>query len=137
MKTALLVAGIGQTRDGIQALLASISDVDVVAVTGNIGAALAHASETCPDLIVLIIDHLTDDLNESVAALRNRCLEIPMLVLTDSETARQDFVNSQIDAIHRIGIRAAELSKVIETLLKTNEPSIGVQTTVHNRNTEK
>ena len=137
MKTALLVAGISQTRDGVQALLASISDVDVVAITGNIGSALVHTSETCPDLIVLIIDHLTDDLNKSVATLRNRCLEIPMLVLTDSEAARQVLINSQIDAILRIGIQAAELSKVIETLLKTNEPSVGVQTNVHNRNTEK
>lgn len=137
MKTVLLVARISQTRDGVQALLASISDVDVVTVTGNIGSALVHTSEICPDLIVLIIDHLTDDLNKSVATLRNRCLEIPMLVLTDSEAARQDLINSQIDAILRIGIQAAELSKVIETLLKTNEPSIGVQTTVHNRNTEK
>ena len=65
MKNALLVARIGPTRDGIQALLDSMKDVELVAVTNNFEAALAYSSENCPKLVVLIIHHLTIDLKVS------------------------------------------------------------------------
>lgn len=118
MKTVLLVARVGPTRDGIQALLDSMKDVELVTVTDDIEAALAYASDTCPNLIILVIDRLSHELNEAMPALHNRCLETGILIFTHSEAARQETMNSQIATILPIGIRAVELSQAIETLLK-------------------
>ena len=123
MKNALLVARIGPTRDGIQALLDSMKDIELVTVTDDIGVALAYASENCPNLIVLVIDRLTHELKEAMPTLRNRCLETGMLVLASGNAARQDFINYQIDVVLPIGIQARELSQAIEELLKTEDHS--------------
>lgn len=127
MKIALLVARVGPTRDGIQALLDSMKDIELVTVTDDIGAALAYASENCPNLIVLVIDRLTHELKEAMPALRNRCLETGVLVLASSNAARQDFINYQTDVVFPIGIQARELSQAIEELLKTEDHSTSTE----------
>ena len=110
MKDALLVARIGPTRD-----------VELVAVTEYLRAALVYTADTCPDLIIVTQDTLNNRSADRLIKLRSQCVHTPILVLADNAAAVPDMPEGLIDIVLQTGIQSSEISRTIEALLETQQ----------------
>jgi two-component system, LytTR family, response regulator AlgR len=114
---ALIVAQPGPLQDSLQALLTSISQIEIVAEATDLSAILRMGNRIQPD-IVLLDAHLPE--NEIWTALRqiqDEWSQTRTIVLVESSHQQQQAMDAGADVALPKGFPAAKFAATIEGLL--------------------
>ena len=120
MITLLLIRP-GPLLDGLDALLTSIPEVQLVAHSSSAEAALGFCRQNKTELIILEVRHENGDLLNVVPEMKALCPGGNVLALIHDESDRQTANLAQVDRILSVGISASKLKNEIEEFARTSE----------------
>ena len=115
---ALLVLRPGPLRDGLNALLASMREIRLVAQAEDTDAALDFLAGHCVELAILRLEAGDRQLSETVAKMKTLCPQIQLVVLIEDEEGWQTANASGADLVLRLGMRASVIKSEIEALIR-------------------
>ena len=118
---ALLLIRPGPLRDGLDALMVSFPDVQLVAHSNDADAALNFCRKNNTELIVLEVRPDHSDLLNIVSEMKTLCPQANVLALIHDENDRRPAELAQVDLILSIGTPAAKLKVGIEGLVCPSE----------------
>jgi DNA-binding NarL/FixJ family response regulator len=118
---ALLLIRPGPLRDGLDALMVSISDVQLVAHPNDAGAALDFCRQNKTELIVLEVRPDDRELLKIVSEMKTLCPQGNVLALIHDESERKPAEQAQVDLILSVGTPASKLKVEIEGLARSSE----------------
>jgi DNA-binding NarL/FixJ family response regulator len=120
MITLLLIRP-GPLLDGLDALLISLPEVQLVAHSSSAEAALGFCRQNKTELIILEVRHDNGGLLNVVPEMKTLFPQGNVLALIHDESDRQSAELAQVDRILSIGIPASKLKIEIEELARTSE----------------
>ncbi len=115
-KSILIVTKQGRTLDGLQALLRTLTGVEVIGQVENGTTALEMISQNRPDLLLLVTNLPHDEAWVILDGLRDAPLP-RCLVLTDTITQKKRAEMLGADDVLLSGFSAAELFESISSLM--------------------
>ena len=115
----LLVARRGALRDGLSALLSTLSEVGVVSATDNLDSAFMFLVEHCPLLVLLIIDQFDHEQLAKVESMKAACPQMKMLALVQRPEEVLPLEASGVDAVLMQGASTDKLTETILALLES------------------
>jgi DNA-binding NarL/FixJ family response regulator len=113
----LLLLKPGSLRDGLNALLSTISDVQLVVHAHDSSAALEFCRKNPNTLIIMEIKSGDRALLAHVPEMKALNPQIPVIALIHDEADREAAVQAGIDLIMDIGTRAPDLKEKIEAMV--------------------
>jgi DNA-binding NarL/FixJ family response regulator len=120
----LLIIRPGPLLDGLDALLISIPEVQLVAHSSSVEAALGFCRQNKTELIILEVRHDNGGLLNVVPEMKALCPQGSVLALIHDESDRQTAELAQVDRILSVGIPASKLKSEIEEFARTSKPAI-------------
>lgn len=117
---ALLLIRPGPLRDGMDALMVSIPDVQLVAHSNDAETALDFCRQNKADLIVIEVRPDDRDLLNIVSEMKALCTEGNVLALIHDENNRLSAEMAQVDLVLSIGTPAAKLKVGIDGLIHSS-----------------
>lgn len=117
---ALLLIRPGPLRDGMDALMVSIPDVQLVAHSNDAETALDFCRQNKADLIVIEVRPDDRDLLNIVSEMKALCTEGNVLALIHDENNRLSAEMAQVDLVLSIGTPAAKLKVGIDELIHSS-----------------
>jgi DNA-binding NarL/FixJ family response regulator len=115
-RVILIVAPPGDLQIGLQALLTTHLDVDVL-VTGVGSSALNVIEKHNPSIVVLDIDLLSDAVSMIITYVKYNCPETACVVMVNDDQARSPLKDQGADFVLLKGFPALKLVTLIEDLL--------------------
>ncbi len=114
----LLVVRPGPLRDGLNALLSSMPEVQLVAQANDASAAIDFCQGRPNELVIMEIKPGDRDLLTKVSDIKALCSKGEVIALIHDEDDREPAEESGVDLIIRVGIRAAELKeRIVEAVV--------------------
>ncbi len=117
---ALLLIRPGPLRDGMDALMVSIPDVQLVAHSNDAETALDFCRQNKADLIVIEVRPDDRDLLNIVSEMKALCTKGNVLALIHDENNRLSAEMAQVDLVLSIGTPAAKLKVGIDELIHSS-----------------
>ena len=113
----------GELQIGLQALLTSHLDVDVLAVS-KLSSALKAIDRQKPSLVILDQDISRKEIAAAAKKIKTAWPEILCLVLVNDERGREVLVDSSVDLVLVKGLKGIDLVDMIRMLLKNQKDEI-------------
>ena len=117
-KLILIINPPGDLQIGLQALLTSHLDVDVLAVS-EVDSAINVIKRHVPALVILDQNISKMDLDSIIAEIKTRWAEIICLVLVNDDQSKDHFDQASADLVIVKGLLGSRLVEEIRLLLKT------------------
>lgn len=117
---ALLLIKPGPLRDGLDALMVSISDVQLVAHSNDAEAALDFCKQNNTELVVLEVRPDDHDLLNIVSEMKALCPQGHVVALIHDEKDRRSAEQAEADLVLIVGTPAAKLKVGIEGLVRSS-----------------
>ncbi|MCF7875846.1 hypothetical protein K9M06_02205 [Candidatus Bipolaricaulota bacterium] len=117
-KTVLIVAGPGEVREGIEALLEAIPEIGLVKSFSPVTLVRANIKKLVPELIVLDSTHEEVDCRKLLSQLKQRLPCIKVLAIVDREEEEEICRDEGSDATLVKGFRAQGLIDIVKSLLE-------------------
>lgn len=114
---ALIVAGPGDLRNSLRALLTATPEVGLVHHANDSQSALRMVEERCPDLVVIDLNSSSEDLPGALARIRTICPRSRCLALADHTDQQREVESAGADVAVLKGFPAWKLATVIKRLL--------------------
>lgn len=114
--TVLIVARPGPLRDGVQALVSAMSQVEAVCEADDLSAALPEV-DGCPDLVLLACEVRKGAVGSMVGQARARWPEARCITLVGSVEQQQEAESAGADAVALNGLPPQKLLKKIAGML--------------------
>jgi DNA-binding NarL/FixJ family response regulator len=114
---ALIVSRSCAVRDGLVALLEATLEIDIIVQSMGVQSAWNLVQDVNPDITLVYIEYLTQDLATFIANLNSTC-NSPILAIVNSEIDRQKIVDYGADIVVLEGLPSAKLANHITTLLQ-------------------
>ena len=121
----LLVVRPGSLRDGLNALLSSMPEVQLVAQANDASAAIDFCQGRPNELVIMEIKPGDRNLLTKVSDIKVLCPKGEVIALIHDEEDWEPAEASGVDLIIRVGIRAAELRERIAEAVVSLEKSAG------------
>ncbi len=121
----LLVVRPGPLRDGLNALLSSMPEVQLVAQANDASAAIDFCQGRPLELVIMEIKPGDRDLLTKVSDIKALCPKGEMIALIHDEEDWEPAEAAGVDLIIRVGIRAVELRERIAEAVVSLEKSAG------------
>ena len=115
--SALIVARPGPLRDGLQALMTAIPQIDAVREMDDVSSALRVVFERSPALVVLDSNLAGSEVWMTVRRARARWPQARCIFLADNVQQHQEAEAAGVDAVLLKGFPAAKLIATIVRLL--------------------
>jgi DNA-binding NarL/FixJ family response regulator len=112
----VIAAESGRLREGLQTMLASIVDLDVVAVVEDSPSALEVIESQRPDLVIVDASLSGQDIAEFVRTMRRAWNGVRCLAVADRLGQFQPLLDAGADRVLLKGFSAAELAEAIKQL---------------------
>ena len=125
---ALLAAKPGRVRDGLQALLAAMPQIETIELANDSASALRMIARHWPALVLLDTNLPANGVWTVLEQVKTRWPQVRCLILTDNNRQRHMAQAIGADAMLIKGFPAMELFGAIKQLLSKNEQRAG-QTT--------
>ena len=117
----LIVAKPGRVRDGLQALLAAISQTEIVGPADDGPSALRMITEHHPVLVLLDADLPDDGAPTVLGRIKSEWPQIRCIVLADNVRQQQAAQAAGADSVLIKGFPAAQLFATIKRLIPRHE----------------
>ncbi len=117
MLNVLIVARKGELRDGLQALLTSISRLVMISITDNLDSAVTYTANHCPEIVVIDVESPDTALRSAVKDIKGCCPASRLLILVRDEAGRQTAAVYGADSVVVSGVKADDLAATIQRLL--------------------
>lgn len=114
---AVLVIKPGPLRDGLDALLFTMPDVQLVAHPSDNNAAIDFCRKNPDALIIFEIRSNDPGLMDTIPEMKERCPLGRVVALINTESDLRSAEEVGADLIMRVGVRASELKTSIEELV--------------------
>ena len=114
---ALIVSRSCAVRDGLVALLEASQEIDIIVQSLGAQSAWNLVQDVNPDITLVYIDYLTQELATFIANLNSTCIS-PILAIVNSEVDRQKIVACGADIVVMEGLPSAKLATHITALLQ-------------------
>jgi len=125
---ALLVLRPGPLRDGLNALLSAMPEIQLVAQAGDTDAALEFLARHCAELALIMLESGDRQRMGTVLEMKALCPQTQVVVLVEDGRDRQVAESSGGDLVLGMGTRAAELKAKIRELVRLPaEEGVAVQ----------
>lgn len=118
---AVLVIKPGPLRDGLDALLFSMPDVQLVAHANDNNTVLDFCQKNPDALLILEIRPDSQDLLATISEVKVRCPQGRVVALIHTQRDQRDAEEAGADLILRVGTRAPMLKTSIEGLIRTTD----------------
>lgn len=118
---ALVITKPGHLRNGLQALLRTVPQIEVIAESNDPSVLMRMSDEIHPDLIVLDAEVIEDPEWTAISKLKGEWPRTTILVLTDTDQQGKAAKQAGADLILREGYPAAGLVNLIENSLMKNK----------------
>ena len=115
--SALIVARPGPLRDGLQALMTAIPQIDAVREMDDLSSALRVVFERSPALVLLDSNLASGEVWMTVRRARARWPQARCILLADNVQQHQEAEAAGVDAVLLKGFPAAKLIATIVRLL--------------------
>lgn len=116
----LIISPPGDLQIGLQALLTTHLDVDVL-VVGEAASALKVIERHNPTLVILDQDIPGNPVSDLVQAIKNGWPKIICIVLVNDDQGRQEIIAAGADLVVIKGLPGGKLVTEIKRLLSNNE----------------
>ena len=113
----LIVARPGPLRDGVEALLASIHQIEVIGKVGRVSTAVRIAGERPLDLLLVDAGLLHGGVRQLVASCQNLHRGLRCVVLADNIRQVREARDLGVDAVFLQGFPADRFVRTVERLL--------------------
>lgn len=117
-RTVLILAKPGEPRDGIEALLAAVPQVDSVYCRSNVNVNDSQLAKLGADLIVFNSTKTGHSVNNQLRQIKQRLPSIKVLTIVDTEEAKTKRDNRYSDVTLVKGFRGGRFIEVVRTLLE-------------------
>ena len=121
--SVLIVASPGELREGLQALLATRSQIGRVLVANDGAEALSAIERSCPDLLVVDGNILASNVRRLLERAREECPHSRCLVLVDSTAQLNEAESAGADRAVLKGYPASQLLRVVSELIHSPDAS--------------
>jgi DNA-binding NarL/FixJ family response regulator len=121
-RIALIAAQPGPLRDGLQALLMTVPQIEAVCQVGNVSSVLTVVAEHHPTLVLLDTNFPGEGVLTVLSRIKTNGFQSRCLVLADEIQQQQDAKTAGADVALLKGFPAAKLCEIIEDLL--SEPKV-------------
>ena len=118
---ALIVTHRGSLQNGLQALVMSIPQVDIIGQVDDGSQALAIIQEHHPDLVLLDTDLPNNEEWQVLKRIKALRPEIRCIVLADDVRQQQEATTLKADVVLLKGFPPAKLAETIETIVATEK----------------
>ena len=118
-KKILIIAGPGEVREGIKALLEAIPGIGPVDCSASLPLDRAKVNQPVADLVILDFSVMDENCQTLLSQLKQQLPCIKTLVLVDREEEELSCQAGGIDAVLIKGFRGGDLVDVVQDLLKT------------------
>ena len=115
---ALLMVKPGSLRDGLDALLYTIPEVDLVVHANDTNAALDFCKQHSTILVIMEIKPDDHDVLAQVSDMKAYCSQVHMMALIHDEKDRPYADDAGIDLVISSGTKAADLKTEILNLVQ-------------------
>ena len=113
----MIVAPKGRVRDGLQALLMAMPQVERIDLADDVPSALT--SERAPALVLLDVDQHRDDIPAALESIRSRWPGVRCLILANSVQEQQVAKAAGADDVLLKGFPTARLFESVRGLIAT------------------
>ncbi len=120
IKLALIVAKPDHMRDGVQSLLRTLPQIEIIAEIKSPSVLLSMGSEIKPDLILLDANLYGDNILKAIAKIKEEWSSAPCVVLVKDSRHHQALYDAGVDLVVPQGLPATKLVAAIEELLSAN-----------------
>jgi DNA-binding NarL/FixJ family response regulator len=117
IKLALIVAKPGHLRDGVQSLLRTLPEIEIIAEINSPSVLLEMGSEMQPDLIVLDASLFGEDILKAITKISEEWPHTQCVVLVEDSQHYQAVYDAGADLVIHQGFPATKLVAAIEELL--------------------
>ncbi len=117
-KSVLIVAGPGEVREGIKALLEAIPDIGLVETFSPLALAEADIKKLFPELIILDPTHEDVDCRKMLSQFRQQLPCIKVLAIVDKEEEKEECRSEGVDATLVKGFRGQSFVSAVGNLLE-------------------
>jgi len=121
--SVLIVASPGELREGLQALLATRSQIGRVLVANDGAEALSAIERSCPELLVVDGNIPASNVRRLLERTREECPHSRSLVLVDSAVQLNEAESAGADRAVLKGYPAAQLLRVVSELIDRPDES--------------
>lgn len=116
--TVLILAKPGELRDGIEALLAAVPQVDSVYCRSNINVKGSQLAKLGADLLVFNSSKTDQSVNNQLRQIKQRLPSIKVLTIVDTEETKTKRDNRYSDVTLVKGFRGGRFIEVVRKLLE-------------------
>lgn len=116
-RLALIVAKPGHLWDGVQSLLRTLPEIEIIAETHCPSVLLKMGSEMQPDLILLDASLFGENILKAITKIRGEWSHTKCVVLMEDSQERQAVYDAGADLVVPQGFPATKLVAAIEELL--------------------
>ena len=117
---ALVITKPGHLRNGLQSLLRTVPQIEIIAESHDPSVLLRMSDEIHPDLILLDADLVEESDWTAISKLKGEWPQTTILVLTENDTQGQQAKEAGAEHFLPKGFPAAELVNLIENSLIQN-----------------
>ena len=123
IRLALFIAKPGHLRNGLQSLLRTIPQIEVLAESDNPGI-LAKMNDSCPELIILDGALINEEILTAISKIKTDWPGTKVLVLTDDHQQGKAAREAGSDFYLPKGFPATELARLIESSFQGNPADV-------------
>jgi len=120
-KLALIIAKPGHLWNGVQSLLRTVPQIEIIAEIKDPAVLLKMGAEMQPDLVLLEASLFDEEICSAITKIKDEWPQTQCIVLVEDIQYRQVAYDAGADLVLPIGFPAAKLVAAIEELLSQKE----------------
>jgi DNA-binding NarL/FixJ family response regulator len=114
----LIVAQPGLFREALSGLLCTMPEIKVVGVTATLDAALESVRESCPGIMLWVIDELDAEHLVKVQGVKAICPRTPIVALVEDPKEAQALEDGAVDVALAKEVPPPKLAETISEFLR-------------------
>ena len=126
ISSALVVSQPGHFCNGLQSLLRTVPQIEIIAETQDPSVLLKIGTKMHPELVMLDADLFDAADWRAITRLKGECPQIQCVALVDNDQQRQNAQEAGVDLVLPKGYPAEKLIAIVENIIDSQEdiPSV-------------
>ena len=113
----VVVAPLGEFRDGLTSLISVIPDINEVSTTEYLDRAIDYVEDHCPDLLITITDRLETTTLSKIKMMKVSCQQLKVIAFVQQPDMVAESISGDVDILLPQYAKANLITKAITSLL--------------------